>query len=94
MGLFPVAIMAHPSVISMPVDVALGVMFPVHMHIGMGYVITDYVPKFFGKGALTPARYLQLVLSGLTLIGLTKLNFMGPGLVGSVKALWAEKKKE
>jgi succinate dehydrogenase (ubiquinone) membrane anchor subunit len=94
MGLMPLALVAHPSVLSMPVDVALGVMFPVHMHIGMGYVITDYAPKFFGKGSVMPIRYIQLVLTGITFLGLAKLNFAGPGLTGSVKALWNPKKKE
>ena len=28
----------------MPVDLALGVIFPLHAHIGMNWVISDYVP--------------------------------------------------
>ena len=30
--------------INMPVDLALGVIFPLHAHIGMNWIISDYVP--------------------------------------------------
>merc|ERR1740121_428529 len=51
---------------------ALALAFPLHGHIGMNYVLSDYVPKFFGKAVL----------------GLTKLNLEGPGITGTLKALW------
>ena len=93
MGLTPVALMVHPSALSMPVDVALGIVFPIHMHIAMGYVITDYAPKFLGKGGTTPMRFMQIGLSALTVLGLAKLNFAGAGITGTFKALWAAKKE-
>ena len=34
-----------PQWVSLPVDLTLGVLFPVHSHIALNYVISDYVPK-------------------------------------------------
>ena len=44
-GLFPAALILSPSAINMPVDLALGFMFPFHAHVGMNYIISDYVPR-------------------------------------------------
>ena len=45
LALTPVAMVLAPSSLCMPVDLALGVLFPLHSHIAMNFVITDYVPK-------------------------------------------------
>lgn len=44
LGLAPVAFLGHPSV-SFPVDCILGTVIPIHAHIGLNSVISDYVPK-------------------------------------------------
>ena len=75
----------------MPVDLALGILFPVHAHIGMNLVITDYAKKLFGKGAVQPCRVGMLVLTGTTGLGLLKLNLSGPGLTETIKSLWRPK---
>ena len=31
--------------LSMPVDLALGFVFPIHGHIGFSSIVSDYVPK-------------------------------------------------
>lgn len=54
LGLMPVALVASPSALNVPIDLALGVILPLHGHIGMNYVITDYVPKLFGKVRTPP----------------------------------------
>ena len=80
----PIAFIASPSIISFPIDVALGVIIPLHAHVGMNYVITDYVPKAFRSIA-------RLSLFGLTIItaaGILKLNFDGPGLTETIKSTW------
>ena len=59
LGLTPVALLV-PSQANFLLDMALAVAFPLHGHIGMNYVITDYVPKFFGKAARGPARIAML----------------------------------
>ena len=40
-------LVAFPGIALWPgaVDFVLGFAFPVHSHIGMNYVVTDYVPK-------------------------------------------------
>ena len=57
LALAPVAVACSPSMINMPIDLALGLALPLHAHIGMNMVATDYVSKLFGKGAVAPARY-------------------------------------
>ena len=52
-ALFPVALALSPSKLNIPVDVALGLIFPIHAHIGMNYVISDYVPKGLRGAART-----------------------------------------
>ena len=34
-----------PSSLVLPIDVTLGVLFPLHSHVALNTVITDYVPK-------------------------------------------------
>eukprot|EP00924_Labyrinthula_sp_SR-Ha-C_P005265 maker-scaffold_1-snap-gene-26.53-mRNA-1 protein AED:0.02 eAED:0.02 QI:104/1/1/1/0.75/0.6/5/1139/156 len=85
--LAPLAIVAHPSALSMPVDIALAIVFPLHAHIGMNCIFTDYVPGSPTSGA----RYALLGVSLLTSLGLMKLSFTDEGIVGSLKSLWVKK---
>jgi len=85
------AFLLSPSKMNLPVDLALGVALPLHAHIGMNYVITDYATKTLGKGAKGPARGLMMGFTGLTLAGLLKLNLAGPGITETVKSMWYEK---
>ena len=74
--------------LQMPLDLALGIALPVHGHIGMNMVITDYAKKIGGKGAIGPSRIALAVLTGTTMLGLLKLNLTGPGITQSVKSFW------
>lgn len=59
-----------------------------HSWIGMNYVVTDYVPKV-NKAMVGPARAIVAAMSGITLLGLTKLAlFEKGGIKGSITALW------
>mmetsp|Transcript_16970 Transcript_16970/g.35454 ORF Transcript_16970/g.35454 Transcript_16970/m.35454 type:complete len:139 (-) Transcript_16970:166-582(-) len=89
--LTPLAFVLSPSSYCLPVDLALGVVIPLHAHIGMNYVMTDYVKKFVGKAAVGPSRYIMLGATGITMAGLLKLNLSGPGVTESVKSLWRKK---
>ena len=91
LGATPVALATSNSFLSFPVDMGLAIMFPLHGHIGMNYVITDYVPKLFSKAAVGPARAVMVGVTGFTMLGLTKLNVEGPGITGTLKALWRTK---
>ena len=83
-GLAPLAIIAHPSGMSMPVDVALSVALPFHAHVGMNYIISDYIPKGMRGGA----RVVLLGVSAATVAGLLSLSFSDDGIVGTLKRLW------
>ena len=87
--LTPVSFALAPHPMNKPIDVALGVLFPVHAHMGLNYVITDYVPKAFR----TAARVSLLGVTGLTIAGLMKLNLTGEGMTGTIKNLWKGKVK-
>lgn len=54
----------------------------------MNYVITDYAAKLMGKGARGPAQVGMLAFTGVSMVGLTKLNLAGPGVTETVKSLW------
>ena len=82
--LTPVALAAHPSALSMPIDVSLAILFPLHAHFGMNWIMTDYV----SKDASHPARFAMAAATALTALGLLKLSVTGDGIVGSMKNLW------
>jgi succinate dehydrogenase (ubiquinone) membrane anchor subunit len=63
------------------------VAFPIHAHIGLNFVISDYVPK----ASRAPARYALLGVTALTMLGLLKLNLSGHGITETYKSLWREK---
>ncbi len=82
----PVALVLSPSVLVMPVDLALGLLMPWHAHVGLVNVSDDYVPRPYralAKGGL-------VVVSVLATLGLLKINLCGAGITESVKSLWRE----
>ena len=86
--LTPAAFIISPSPMNMPIDIVLGVFFPLHSHVAMNYVISDYVPK-----ASRPlARGLILAASLVAAAGLLRLNLQGPGLTETIKSLWRKPK--
>lgn len=87
-ALTPVAFLV-PSWVNFPIDVTLGLLFPIHSHIALNYVISDYVPK----AARSIARISLFGATIITTIGILQLNFQGPGLTKTITALWTTKKK-
>eukprot|EP01006_Ploeotia_vitrea_P045366 TRINITY_DN66936_c7_g1_i1.p1 TRINITY_DN66936_c7_g1~~TRINITY_DN66936_c7_g1_i1.p1 ORF type:complete len:199 (+),score=91.76 TRINITY_DN66936_c7_g1_i1:70-666(+) len=88
---FPLGLLLSPSFLCVPIDFAMGVVVPIHAHIGMTYVIDDYVPR----GSQTAiARGVLLFITLLMLYGLLKVNLCGPGISESVKALWRKPAKK
>lgn len=83
-GLTPLAFIVDYPVIRMPIDLILGFAFPFHGHVGMNYVISDYVPK----NLRSIARGGLLASSIILTAGLFKLNVTGNGLTETVKSLW------
>jgi succinate dehydrogenase (ubiquinone) membrane anchor subunit len=92
--LTPCALILSPSPWAFPLDLALGVALPLHGHIGMNSVLTDYMPKFgLGDGFVKLTRILMLGVTATTAAGLWRLNTEGPGVTGTVKKLWKPDKK-
>jgi len=84
-GLTPAAVfLPKDSGLLSPVDLALGVVLPLHSHITCNMVISDYVPP----AARGIARGGVMGLTAVTILGLLNLNLNGPGLTRSVKQLW------
>ena len=88
-GLGPLALLLSPSALNTPIDLLLGVMIPLHGHIGGNDVITDYGKK------VTKAPWFDAMLrKGLlgvtvvTFLGLCKLNLQGPGVTEAFKSVW------
>jgi len=86
----PISFALAPSMINKPIDLALGVVLPLHSHVGLNYVISDYVPKAFR----TAARGALMGATVITIAGLAKLNITGDGMTGAIKSLWAPKPKK
>ena len=73
--------------VSTVVDLALGVVIPLHFHIGMRSVLVDYVHD------PTSQRMALAALAGvtaLTALGLTKFNLTDEGITAAVKDLWVQ----
>ena len=71
----------------LPLDLALGVALPVHSHIALNFVVSDYVPT-----KVAPAARIGLLgVTCLTLAGLMKLNVQGEGVTRTAKRLWKSK---
>eukprot|EP00636_Phaeomonas_parva_P018296 CAMPEP_0118853792 /NCGR_PEP_ID=MMETSP1163-20130328/2250_1 /TAXON_ID=124430 /ORGANISM="Phaeomonas parva, Strain CCMP2877" /LENGTH=139 /DNA_ID=CAMNT_0006786405 /DNA_START=88 /DNA_END=507 /DNA_ORIENTATION=+ len=83
----PIAFML-PTGYTMPVDLALGVLFPIHSHIGLNYVVTDYLPKILPTSIFPAVRMGVAGLTGVMMLGLLRLNIGGPGITQTLKSLW------
>jgi succinate dehydrogenase (ubiquinone) membrane anchor subunit len=82
--LTPVAFALSPSIVNLPIDIVLGVLFPIHSHVALNYIVSDYIPKTLRS----PARGALLVASIIAAAGILKLNIEGPGLTQTIKSLW------
>ena len=87
-GLAPVAFLTSGSMVQMPFDLLLGVVLPLHGHIGMNMFITDYAKKAFGKAGVMPTRFAMAAFTGVTMLGLLNLNLNGKGITETVKDFW------
>ena len=91
LGLTPIAVATSPSLLNVPVDFALALSIPLHAHIGMSWVISDYVNS---AGSRKAARLALAGLTVATVAGLMKLNYDGPGVTESVLRLWRKPETE
>jgi succinate dehydrogenase (ubiquinone) membrane anchor subunit len=90
-GLVPATLLADSSSIPARVaDVGLAVALPLHSHVALSYVVSDYVPKTFQL----PVRAGVAGLTAVAFLGLMKTAVLGPGIGGAVKQLWRSGKRE
>jgi succinate dehydrogenase (ubiquinone) membrane anchor subunit len=82
--LTPLAFVFSPSIINAPIDITLGLLFPLHSHVALNYVITDYVPK----SSRPMARAVALAATIIAAAGILKINVQGPGMTETIKSLW------
>lgn len=73
------------------VDLALGVVFPLHCHIGFGAVITDYLPARKFPMAYPIVKALLYAGTAGTIYGLYQFNTRDVGLTEGVARLWKAK---
>lgn len=73
------------------VDLALGVVLPLHCHIGFGAVITDYLPKRKFGLVYPLARAVLLAATAGTIYGLYQYNTKDVGICEGVSRLWRAK---
>lgn len=91
-GLGPLALLLSPSSLNMPVDLLLGIMIPIHGHVGGNDVITDYGKKITKAPWFDAAlRRGLLGVTVVTFLGLLKLNVQGPGVTEAFKSVWRPK---
>jgi len=90
-GLVPATLLADSSSIPARVaDVGLAAALPLHSHVALNYVVSDYVPKTFQL----PVRAGVAGLTAVAFLGLMKTAVLGPGIGGAVKKLWRSGKPE
>ena len=90
-GLVPATLLADSSSIPARVaDVGRAVALPLHSHVALSYVVSDYVPKTFQL----PVRAGVAGLTAVAFLGLMKTAVLGPGIGGAVKQLWRSGKRE
>lgn len=85
--LLPLGMMSSPgSAIATVADMGVSVVLPLHMGIGLKYVIEDYAPPAYKKAMV----YSAYAVSGITAAGLLSLSLdkESPGVCGSLKRLW------
>ncbi len=80
---------------SKPIDIALGIVLPLHCHLGFDSIVTDYVPK--RKKPILHGLCMTFLYAGTaaTIYGLWELNTKDIGITRAVQNLiFSSKEKE
>jgi|Transcript_1624 succinate dehydrogenase (ubiquinone) membrane anchor subunit len=90
-GLVPATLICESNTIPARVsDVGLALALPLHSHVALSYVVSDYVPK----SLQLPVRAGVAGLTAVAFLGLMKTAVAGPGIGGAIKQLWGRKAAE
>lgn len=76
------------------VDFALGLVLPLHSHLGFSAIITDYLPKRKFPVVYPVAMGALYGMTAITMYGLYALNTEGPGLCEFVANVWTAKRSK
>lgn len=74
------------------VDFGLGIVLPLHVHIGFSSIITDYLPRHKFPLIYPVSMGALYGLTGLTLYGIYVFNTEGPGICEGIATLWTAKR--
>lgn len=85
-------IIASPIYPHPMVNFGLGIVIPLHCHIGFGSIITDYLPVRKFPLIYRFARGILYASTGLTIYGLYKYNTEDVGIIEGIKNIWSVKK--
>ena len=80
---------SHPMI-----DLGLGVVLPLHCHMGFGAIIDDYLPARRAGKVNMIAKVGLAMATSLALYGCFKFNTNDIGLTGFAKRLWKGMDKE
>ena len=73
----------------MPVDVFLGLVIPYHAHLGLSAIVNDYI---YGPSR-SIANYVLYFITGVTTLGLLKINISDVGITNGIKSLWVKERE-
>jgi succinate dehydrogenase (ubiquinone) membrane anchor subunit len=91
LGLIASAFALHPNKL---IDFGLGLVLPLHSHLGFSAIITDYLPKRkFGR-VYPVAMGVLYGMTGVALYGLYEVNTKGPGICEAVATVWTAKRSK
>ena len=85
-------------IVQVPIDYIMCVLYPLHGHIGMSHIYSDYcgpVHSFFFMNYLQvlskTLRIITLFITLFGMMGLLYLNATSDGLTATIKQLWRPK---
>ncbi len=70
------------------VDLALGVVLPLHCYLGVGCIIEDYLPKRRSGNVYKAAKVGLGLATVLTMYGCYQLNTTDVGITETMKRIW------
>ncbi len=69
-------------------DLALGVILPLHCHLGFSAIIIDYLPKRKFGAIYTISKTMLYLLTAGTIYGLYEYNTKDVGITEGVSRIW------
>lgn len=55
------------SMVTMPCNIALGLLMPIHSHVGLNYIVSDYVPQAARGEISPPPTHAHIIITTLNI---------------------------